>query len=349
MDNDTPVKQLFGGGKKKKKAQKQSLVPEGMKGGVFYIRVSTDKQGESGLGLEAQREMLAKFKKDNNIYQIGETFEEIGSGGGGLDKRPELKKAIELAREYGAFIVVTKLDRLSRRAAMISNFLDGDVKFVTQEYGFGAKDLILRIIAAWGQEERELISERTKLALQQKKKQFEEDYQKQIEDGVENPVKKRLGIPSVANAPTHVSHLRRKEGLERKRYYYEKYILPTKLELEREYPKERITRKRLADRMQLKGYKTKYGHPFSESVIYHTLKDLNISLRKSKKSSEEEAEVLEIPSKKRYIVCDDSSVSSEDSSKDSSKDSVPKSPKSSKKLSELMLEASKKLDLLDVE
>lgn len=283
MAEESPVKQLFGGGKKKKKVQSQSIVPEGMKGGVFYIRVSTDKQGESGLGLESQRDILENFKKHNNIFQIGETFEEVGSGGGGLDKRPELKKAIELAREHSAFIVVAKLDRLSRRAAMISNFLDGDVKFVTAEYGFGAKDLILRIIAAWGQEERELISERTRLALQQKKKQFEEEYQKQLSEGVENPKKRRLGIPSVAKAPTHVSHLRRKEGLERKRFYYENYILPTKLELEKEFPDEKITRKKLAERMRLKGYKTKYKHPFSESVLYHTLKDLNVSLNKSHK------------------------------------------------------------------
>lgn len=280
MSEFTSKKVLFGG-KRTKKKQKESLIPDNMTGGVFYVRVSTDKQEESGLGLESQKDILKNFAEKNRIYQIGDTFIEIGSGGSSIDKRPVLRKAIELAREYDAYVVVTKLDRLSRRATMISTMLDENVKFVTSEYGFGADTLILRIIAAWGQKERELISERTKNALQQIKKQYEEDYQRQLSEGISTPKKKRLGIPSVAKAPTHISHQRKKEGLQRKRAYYENFILPTKIELEREYPGEKITRTKLANRMKLKGFTTEYGHDFSESVIYHTLKDLKISLKNS--------------------------------------------------------------------
>lgn len=294
---DQGTKKALFGGKRSKKLQNASVIPDGMKGGVFYIRVSTDKQEESGLGLESQKDILENFAKREKIYQIGETFVEVGSGGSKIENRPVLLKAKDLAEEYNAYIVVAKLDRLARRLETIVEFKKINLKFVTAEYGFCADSLIINIMSAIAEKERELIAERTKNALQQKKKQYDEEYEKALKEynknreenkknGIPSPKKRRLGIPSVSDAPSHIAHQRRKEGLERKRMYYEKYILPTKIELENEFPGEKITRKKLAERMKLKGFKTEYEHPFSESVIYHTLKDLKISLKKAPKRGE---------------------------------------------------------------
>ena len=154
-------KQLFGGIRAKQRKD-NSIIPEGMKGGVFYIRVSTDKQGEKGNGLEDQREKILDFAQKNKVFQIGDFFVEIGSGGASMDKRPVLNDAINLAQKHNAYLVTSKLDRLSRKMSMVSNMLaDKNFKFVTVEHGFQSDDFIMHIMAAVAQKERELISSRT--------------------------------------------------------------------------------------------------------------------------------------------------------------------------------------------
>ena len=94
---------------------------------VAYYRVSTKKQGKSGLGLEAQRETVQQFIKSNGNRIIAE-FTEIESGKN--DERPELLTAIEMANQQEATLVIAKLDRLSRSMAFITTLMDTDVKFV---------------------------------------------------------------------------------------------------------------------------------------------------------------------------------------------------------------------------
>lgn len=284
------LKPLFGG-KKPRRVVEASVVPEGMKGGIFYIRVSTEKQEERGNGLESQKEIILEFAARNNVHQIGDFYVEIGSGGSSLEKRPILTQAIEMAKKHDAYLITSKLDRLSRKASMVCNMLDDNFNFVTVEYGFQAEGVFIRILAALAQKERELIGERTKLGLKQVDKRYEEEYQKQVAAGVENPVRKRLGIPSVANAPKHISHRRRKEGLARTNSYIETMINPAIEAFKLENPGEEPTRKQIADQMNKMKFKTEYGNPWSESIIYHTYKKLPKAPKESKIPKVKESKV----------------------------------------------------------
>lgn len=129
---------------------------------VAYYRVSTAKQGKSGLGLEAQKETVRAFvEKEGEL--IGE-YVEVQSGR--KDNREELWKAIRAAKEQKAKVVIARLDRFSRKVSFISGIMDQGVSLVVAEMPH-ATEFQLHIFAALAQEERRLISERTKAALAQ--------------------------------------------------------------------------------------------------------------------------------------------------------------------------------------
>ena len=132
---------------------------------VAYYRVSTKKQGKSGLGLDAQRNTVSKFIKRNGDRIIAE-FTEVESGKN--DERTELSKAIETAKENDATLVIAKLDRLSRNVSFISQLMDEKVKFVCCDMP-EANELTIHIFAAMAQFERKRISERIKEALDAKR------------------------------------------------------------------------------------------------------------------------------------------------------------------------------------
>src|SRR5499427_3353365 len=129
---------------------------------VAYIRVSTAKQGRSGLGLEAQQAALAKFAEAEG-FRFLQTFCETESGAN--DSRPQLNAAIERARKAKAPIIVAKLDRLSRDVHFISGLMKHRVAFIVSELGADTDPFLLHIYAALAEKERALISRRTKDAL----------------------------------------------------------------------------------------------------------------------------------------------------------------------------------------
>ena len=137
-----------------------------MKGAVAYIRVSTQKQGKSGLGLEAQQAALARFAEAEG-YKLLQTFTEVetGKGSDALARRPQLAAAIKAAKKHKGPVVVAKLDRLSRDVHFISGLMAERVPFVVTELGPDVDPFMLHIYAAVAQKERSLISERTKAAL----------------------------------------------------------------------------------------------------------------------------------------------------------------------------------------
>ena len=128
---------------------------------VSYLRVSTDRQGKSGLGLEAQRDAIENFINGGKWALLKE-FVEIESGR--KNDRPELKAAFELCRKTGAKLVIAKLDRLARNVAFISNLMETNVDFVACDFP-EANRLTIHILAAVAEHEREMISKRTKEAL----------------------------------------------------------------------------------------------------------------------------------------------------------------------------------------
>lgn len=133
---------------------------------ISYIRVSTTSQGRSGLGIEAQRDAIARFVAAEGIEIAGEFVEiETGKGADALDRRPQLAAALAAARRLGAPVVVAKLDRLSRDVHFISGLMAQKVPFIVSELGVGADSFMLHLWAALAEKERNLISERTRAAL----------------------------------------------------------------------------------------------------------------------------------------------------------------------------------------
>lgn len=128
---------------------------------VAYERVSTARQGRSGLGLAAQRKAIDDFAASRQANVIGR-FTEIESGR--RNDRPELEKALTLARLTGSTLVIAKLDRLSRNAAFLLTLQGSEVKFLAVDMP-EANDLTVGIMALVAQAEREAISRRTKEAL----------------------------------------------------------------------------------------------------------------------------------------------------------------------------------------
>lgn len=126
---------------------------------VAYYRVSTDRQGRSGLGLEAQQAAVRAYLGAQ--APIAE-FTEIETGR--RNDRPELKQALTLCRRRKAKLVIAKLDRLSRNLAFIATLMDSGVEFVAVDNPHATR-LTLHILAAVAEHEREMIAERTKAAL----------------------------------------------------------------------------------------------------------------------------------------------------------------------------------------
>jgi DNA invertase Pin-like site-specific DNA recombinase len=139
---------------------------------IAYIRVSTVRQGKSGLGLGAQHAALTKFAEAEG-YNLIQTFEEVetGKGADALDRRPQLSAALKAAKRHNAPIIVAKLDRLSRDVHFISGLMSHKTPFIVAELGADADPFMLHLYAALAEKERRLISQRTKDALAAKKAQ----------------------------------------------------------------------------------------------------------------------------------------------------------------------------------
>lgn len=128
---------------------------------IAYYRVSTDRQGKSGLGLDAQRKAVADFLNGGNWSLIAD-FTEVESGK--RNDRPKLAEALALCRVHNATLVIAKLDRLARNVAFIANLMDSSVDFVACDFP-QANRLTVHVLAAVAEHEREMISQRTKAAL----------------------------------------------------------------------------------------------------------------------------------------------------------------------------------------
>jgi DNA invertase Pin-like site-specific DNA recombinase len=141
-----------------------------MTNAVAYYRVSTARQGKSGLGIEAQKAAVRRFTTAEGYTLVDEYVEvETGKGADALDRRPELAAALARARKLKCPVVVAKLDRLSRDVHFISGLMAHRVPFIVAELGADADPFMLHLYAALAEKERALISARTKAALAAKK------------------------------------------------------------------------------------------------------------------------------------------------------------------------------------
>ncbi|WP_116598998.1 recombinase family protein [Primorskyibacter marinus] len=128
---------------------------------VTYLRVSTDRQGKSGLGLEAQRKAVSDYVTGKG--QIVAEYVEVESGK--RNDRPELARALADAKKRGAVLLIAKLDRLARNVAFIANLLESGAEVAAADMP-EANRFLLHVMAAVAEHEARAISDRTKAALE---------------------------------------------------------------------------------------------------------------------------------------------------------------------------------------
>lgn len=218
---------------------------------VAYLRVSTQKQGYSGLGLEAQREIIQKYLCGKN--PIAE-YVEIESGR--KKDRPKLKEALTLCRKDGATLIVAKLDRLARSVSFLSNLLESGVEILFCDFP-QANKMMLHILSAISQYEAELIATRTKSALKAKKargyklgnpEHLLDKHEQAIQNSIKTCKEKADNNPNNKRAVA---------------------ILRTLV-------KEKHTLQEIADILNKEGFVTSQGCSFSKSTVYKLIKRHNL-------------------------------------------------------------------------
>lgn len=219
---------------------------------VAYYRVSTDEQERSGLGLEAQKRAVNEYLKQGKRELVAE-FKEVESGG--KNDRPELKNALASCRLRKATLLVAKLDRLARNVAFISNLMDSGVEFVACDYP-KANRLTLHILASVAENEREMISKRTKEALASAK-----------ERGV------KLGSPKNLTQEARVKGVKRSQVVRsQKASQAAKDLAPMIMDLK----KKGITSlKGIARALNEQGYQTSRQKPWHDVQVKRVLEHLH--------------------------------------------------------------------------
>lgn len=220
---------------------------------VAYLRVSTQKQGYSGLGLEAQKEIIQKYLSHKN--PIAE-YIEIESGRKTDRGRPKLKEALELCRKTGANLIVAKLDRLARNVAFLSQLLESDVDIVFCDFP-QANKIVLHILAAISQYEAELVATRTRQALAAKKAQgYTLGNPEHLMDKLDEAVAKSV----------ETNKRKAEENPNNKRAAAMLKVLA----------KEGKTLQEMADYLNEQGFTTSKGFKFTRSSVHVLLKRNNI-------------------------------------------------------------------------
>src|ERR1700722_5701880 len=178
-----------------------------MKDAIGYIRVSTREQGRSGLGLAAQRHDIETFGAKEGFF-VKSWHQDIQTGAGkdALLMRPGLATALKVARLARSPLIVSRLDRLSRNVHFITGLMEHKVHFVVAALGRDCDDFTLHIYASLAEQERKMISERTKAGLARSKKKL----------GLRNPTKRskafRRRMRAHANASIHRAAMERAEA-----------------------------------------------------------------------------------------------------------------------------------------
>ena len=215
-----------------------------MKKAVAYYRVSSQKQGVSGLGLEAQKSSVEAYAKATG-HEIVETFTEVETGTSKRD-RVEIYKAIATAKEQGAVLLIGKLDRLARSVSFISNLMDSGVDFVAVDMP-DANRLTVHIMSALAEHEARLISVRTKDALTQVKARG-----------------KRLGSPE--NPTQDAREQGAKANQEKAEEFYRKvapYIHTLK--------EQGLSYRKIAKRLNDEGHRTRQGKQWAVSQVQNVI------------------------------------------------------------------------------
>lgn len=219
---------------------------------ISYIRVSTKRQGESGLGLEGQQEAVAGFAGMSGGSILKE-YREVESGK--RKDRPELQKALSHAKRAGAVLVIAKLDRLARNVAFVANLMESGVDFIACDQPF-ANRLTIHILAAVAEDEARRISDRTKAALAAYKRRGGKL-------GASRPQCRNL-------TPEAMRKGQRAGGAAVKRAADDSYadLAPMMTQLRN----DGLTQAAIAERLNADGHTTRQGKPWNQVQVMRVLK-----------------------------------------------------------------------------
>ena len=218
---------------------------------VAYLRVSTQKQGYSGLGLEAQREII-----HNYLHDTIPISEYVAVESGRKSDRPKLKEALSQCRKEGAILIVAKLDRLARSVSFLSSLLESDVEIVFCDFP-QANKMVLHIISAISQYEAELTAARTKAALQAKKARgFRLGNPEHLLDKHEEAI-----LSSIKTCKAKADHSPNNKRA---------------MALLRTLVKEEHTYQEMAEILNREGFVSSHGCSFTKSTVYKLIKRNNL-------------------------------------------------------------------------
>lgn len=216
---------------------------------MAYYRVSTKKQGASHLSLDAQREAVLKYIK-NNGNRIIKEYTEVESGKN--DDRPELNKALHLCRQEGAVLVVAKLDRLYRNVYFTTRLMNDKVKFICVDFP-EASDLTIHIFAAIAEWERKEISRRTKAALAKK---YAKDPASRQRHGLMKDGTRAFSAEGRAKGARRIRYKANTNIASRHAFHF---IRPLR--------EQGLSFAKIASKLNEEGYETRYGKKFYASQV----------------------------------------------------------------------------------
>ena len=214
---------------------------------IAYYRVSTRKQGISGLGLEAQRQIVLDYIKNNGNQLVAE-YTEVESGT--HDHRPQLTKAIAAAQQQEATLVIARLDRLSRNLAFITRLMEAKVRFVACDLP-EATEFTVHLMAALAQQQQKYISDRTKEGLAAKRRR----------DPDWRPGTNNLTKEAVEKAHRTISRNARTDRRVRWAYHFIKPLREAGLSYQA-----------IADKLNAEGYPTRRGKAFNKMTVWEIWK-----------------------------------------------------------------------------
>lgn len=219
---------------------------------IAYYRVSSKQQGISGLGLEAQKNLVYTFLKGEEPI---EEFTDIESGTSKGNDRRGLKEALERCKEHNATLIIAKLDRLSRNVSFISKLMESEVEFIATDMP-QANKFTIHIFSALAEQEAQFISERTQVALQEAKKKG-----------------KKLGSPQ-----NLTQEARRKGTLTRMKRALENENNRRATAMIVSMKKDNLSYRKIAESLNESGFITSTGKKFTSSQVF-TLYERFISKR----------------------------------------------------------------------
>lgn len=230
-----------------------------MKKYIAYFRVSTSRQSKSGLGLQAQREAVLNHVGDNG--EIIESFTEIETGTR-KKKRVEIYKAIELAKEQKATLVVAKLDRLARDVEFTSALFNGGVEFVCCDNPTANK-LTIQLLSVIAEHEADIIGRRIKESLKAKKDRISKGIYTNKDGSVMKPIngKIRLGNPNGFGENQKLGVMKIKENARTDKANVQAMDVIVTAR------KQGLTYQAIADKLNRLEYKTRRGKKFNPTQV----------------------------------------------------------------------------------